>query len=505
MDDMLYPAYSTAKVRSANYNFNETGDAMVRELDLSRMTLRLVSHVDNKGEDDAEDIKAKLTGSTLETLKRCLNTPTQISMRDAQGRESKVTVSMRYLPVKMQLDPSESFNNAGSLRVEVLDAADLPAADRNGYSDPYCIFRYNDKEVHKTKTQKKTLHPAWNEYFEVPVRSRTGGGLKVDVYDWDFGNKADWLGAALVDMNVVEPFVPKEVTLALDGKSGVIRLKLLFKPDYVTRSRQGSSTFAGTFAAPGKVIGAPVKGATYVGGAAVGGVTRGASFFTKGFKRTSSSQHAAAPSQDMGGGIVDVQGTSMEADRSNGDLAQRSTSTPGTPQHKRVASYGQSSSSPAAEQGTATISVLSASGFKEDTKLEVRILHDSAKGLKEVFKTKALKAKTGEAVYDDETKKVPCNADHSFRINVRDAHTFGSDDLGEASFFINDQSFGGTQEVKVGYGTVVIRSSFQLKDTQSLRPPSAVPNDSPASTKHRGFGRFASSSKNRSMSPSAAG
>lgn len=67
---------------------------------------------------------------------------------------------MKYIPVKMELDPSESINNMGTLRVDVLDADDLPAADRNGYSDPYCKFNLNDKDIHKTKIQKKSLHPA---------------------------------------------------------------------------------------------------------------------------------------------------------------------------------------------------------------------------------------------------------------------------------------------------------------------------------------------------------
>ncbi|KAK3697004.1 Tricalbin-2 [Vermiconidia calcicola] len=489
MDDMLYPAYSTNKVKTANYNFNETGDAMVRELDLSRITLRLVSEVDQKGEDDEEDIKAKITGPTLDTLKRCLYTPTQIALRDSQGRESKVAVSMRYLPVKMQLDPSESFNNAGSLRVEVLDANNLPAADRNGYSDPYCKFELNGQEVHKTKVQKKTLHPSWNEYFEAPVRSRTAADFKVDIYDWDFANKADHLGSAVIDLNVLEPFRAQEVTLNLDGKSGALRLKMLFKPDYVTRSRQGSSTFSGTFSAPGKIIGAPVKGATFVGG----GVAKGASFLGNRFKRTSSSNHALPPSQEVSGGVADVRDTSMDVGEANGT----NKSLPATP-HNRQRSFGQVSQSPAAEQGTATISVLSASGFQEDTKLEVRILHDSVKGLKEVVKTKTAKAKTGEVAYDDETKKVPCNADNKFRVIVRDHHTFSSEDLGEAGFFINDQSSGGTQEVKVGSGVVVIRSSFQPNEPSNLRPPSSAP-ESPAGKKH--MGRLLAK-KDRSVTPS---
>jgi Ca2+-dependent lipid-binding protein len=484
MDDNLYPAYSTAKIKSANCNINETGDAMVRELDLSQITLRLVSEIDTKGEDDQDDIKAKVTGSTLDSLKRGLYTPTQVTL-GGEGRESKVTVSMRYLPVKMQLDPSESFNNSGNLRVEVLDAANLPAADRNGYSDPYCKFLLDGKEIYKTKTVKKTLHPAWNEAFDTPIRSRIGADFKVDVYDWDFADSADHLGAAVIDTNVLEPFQAKEVMLNLDGKSGALRLKMLFKPGYVTRSRQGSSTFAGTFAAPGKIVGAPVKGASFVGG----GVAKGASFLTKGFKRSSSSQHATSPSQDVSGGVAEARDTSMET----------GAPSPTTP-HKRVASYGQQSQSPAAEQGTASITVVSATGFKEDTKLEVKVLHDSPKGLKEVLKTKGVKAKTGEATYEGETKRVPCNADHQFRVHVYDAHTFGSDeDLGEGSFFVNDQSSGGTQEVKVGSGTVTIQSSFQANDAGSMRPGSSMA-DSPVA-KNRNLGRLLTK-RERSVTPS---
>lgn len=512
MDDMLYPAYSTGKIKQAHYTFNEIGDAMVRELDLSRMTLRLVTEQDKKGEDDEEDIKAKIVGPTLDTLKRCLYTPTQISLKDSQGRTNTVTVSMRYIPVKMELDASESFNNAGNLRVEVLDAANLPAADRNGYSDPYCIFRLNDNQVHKTKTIKKTLSPAWNEFFETPIRSRTAGGLKVDVYDWDFADKADHLGASAIDLNQLEPFQAKEVTLNLDGKSGTLRLKMLFKPDYVIRSRQGTGTFSGTFNGAGKVVGAPVKVGTFVGGAVGGGLAKGGSFFTRGFKRSSSNQHGASPSVDGAsggppGGVADIRETSMESTGPNGHMASNSVtsanrppSSPTTPMHKRTTSYGQVSDSPA-DSGTASIAVLSATGFLPDTKLQVHILHDGSKGLQEVFKTDAVKAKTGEATFGETSKKVSSNARDAFRVIIRNSHTFGSDeDLGEATFYVNDQSSGGTQEVKVGEGTVVVQSSFQAIDTSSLRPPSTLPADSPAS-KNRSLGRFMSR-KERSVTPS---
>lgn len=45
---------------------------MVRELDLSRITLRLVEKADKKGEGDEEHVVAKLSGDLLPVLQRCL-------------------------------------------------------------------------------------------------------------------------------------------------------------------------------------------------------------------------------------------------------------------------------------------------------------------------------------------------------------------------------------------------------------------------------------------------
>lgn len=49
------------------------GDAMIREIDVSRMTMRIRRKADKSHDEDNEDsIHAKLTGNTLELLKKHL-------------------------------------------------------------------------------------------------------------------------------------------------------------------------------------------------------------------------------------------------------------------------------------------------------------------------------------------------------------------------------------------------------------------------------------------------
>ncbi|KAI9680981.1 MAG: hypothetical protein M1829_001061 [Trizodia sp. TS-e1964] len=480
MDDMAFPSYISSKSKTKTVEFNEVGDAFVRELDFSKITLRVREKTDTKGDEKKDNTLAKLTGHTMDTLKLCYNKPTVLTLKDTEGGTSRVKVSLKYIPVRMTLDPSESINNMGNLRVDILKAEDLPSADRNGFSDPYCKFELNGKDVHKTKKKDKTLNPVWNEFFEVPIPSRTASAFKVKVYDWDFGENPDFLGAADINLEQIEPFQRKDFKLRLDGKSGTVFIRMLFTPDYVTRSRQGSSTFSGTFnnSAPGKIVSgvasAPLKGVGLVGG----GVMKGASFIRHGFK-------SKKKTEDANGSIdTDETAPSSVQDSPSRNSSVEDEATPGlsptvpvaSPNHSRSRSFGAQSIASvgggkptAVDLGTASFTIISATGYPDGANVRVHLKQVSTKGEKDVHKTKAIKSHATGVQWDHEVVKLSCSADTQFKIQVKDHSTFGSDDdLGEGLLFVDDSGTNTDKAIKAGSGTVMIRSSFAHADSGSV-------------------------------------
>jgi hypothetical protein len=379
----------------------------------------------------------------------------------------------------------------GKLRVDVLDATDLPSADRNGFSDPYCKFELNGKEVFKTKVQKKTLQPAWNEWFEADIVSRTAAKFVCNVYDWDFGEKADFLGSTDINLDLLEPFKGKTLNLALDGKSGTIRLRLLFKPDYVTRSRQGSSTFSGTFAAPGKIVtgvaGAPIKGV----GFAAHGVGKGASFLKHGFKskKKDEDQEGDASavaeleaedaeflsSTDQGLGPKRAAALDTAAENSSAPITPPDSAASSTP-HSRTKSFGAASlhstihgGASGPSTGTASFTILSTVGYPPSSHVMVYVKQIGPKP-KTIHKTEHIKSSSGTVTFNDkkESFKCSCSADTQFQIQVKGHNTFGSDDdLGEGLFFVDESGTGLEKNVKAGSGHVVLKSNFVLNSIEN--------------------------------------
>jgi Ca2+-dependent lipid-binding protein len=73
VDDMSYPSYVSGTAKTKSFKFDEIGDCFIRELEFSRLTLKVREKREKPGEErDEEHTVARLAGNTLDTLKQCL-------------------------------------------------------------------------------------------------------------------------------------------------------------------------------------------------------------------------------------------------------------------------------------------------------------------------------------------------------------------------------------------------------------------------------------------------
>jgi len=101
------------------------------------------------------------------------------------------------------------------LKVLVLGATGLPASDRSGTSDPFCVCEIPGKTRSRcqTKVAKRTLKPEWNEVVEIRDFA-IGDSIRFQVMDWDY-NRSELLGeAVLMEDCVLDGF---EAHLPLTG------------------------------------------------------------------------------------------------------------------------------------------------------------------------------------------------------------------------------------------------------------------------------------------------
>ena len=99
-----------------------------------------------------------------------------------------------------------------SLLVHVKKAKGLAAKDRNGLSDPYIILSVNGAGEQKTKIIKKTLDPVFDECFVFEGDKLTGDDdtLKLTVYDYDFGQKDDFMGQIELSLSPLHALVAEK-------------------------------------------------------------------------------------------------------------------------------------------------------------------------------------------------------------------------------------------------------------------------------------------------------
>jgi Ca2+-dependent lipid-binding protein len=135
----------------------------------------------------------------------------------------------KYIEDENQLPPSEEWQ----INLHLMEATNLPSADSNGLSDPYCLFTIlNTKITAKSKKIEKTLNPKWDEKFRIPIQSLNSDILRIEVFDWDKVGKDDKL--CMIDIPLInyEPGIVYEdifPLIPLAGNSGGPQLNYISK------------------------------------------------------------------------------------------------------------------------------------------------------------------------------------------------------------------------------------------------------------------------------------
>ena len=125
------------------------------------------------------------------------------------------------------------------LRIEIVRAKELIAADSGGTSDPYACIYIGDQvnKGKKTTIKKKTLNPEWNEQFELDVAGEQRRDLlSIECFDYDALSADDSLGKVSIHMDELVPGTEYEENRQLeppDGKDdycGQIEIKYCLLP-----------------------------------------------------------------------------------------------------------------------------------------------------------------------------------------------------------------------------------------------------------------------------------
>ncbi|KAF5100759.1 hypothetical protein D0Z00_001147 [Geotrichum galactomycetum] len=471
IDDAVYPAYSTPRITHKIQALGESGEVIIRELEWSQITFQVTSKVNKPKKDD---IIASYKIDTLALLKRSYKEPYVLTIKNGNNNVASATIRMRYFPLLMQLDPSESVNNMGLLNGEIVKAENVPAADRSGYSDPYTNVILNGQKIFKTKIVKKTLNPVWNESFSTEILSRTTDKLTLECYDWDMGPSSDdYLGEVDVDLAKLEPLTPTTLTLPLKGKSGTITVNFLFKPSYVTRKVDTAgigATFASGAAIPGKLVGSAgqvVGGVAGGAGRVVGGVADGAGRVVGGVSGVADGAGkivggvAGGAGKVLGGVSGGIKGGASKlkspfkfGGSSNGSKSDEASSVynlepPGStvssghqrsPSSKSISSSAFPGSPGRSAAGQINISY--ATGFSGTPTLQVKAFVAAHKKEKELHKTKSVRYSDEQFTFD-ETFPINATPDTTFIFKIREHRSLGrTEELGEVAITLGDHATG---------------------------------------------------------------
>ena len=122
------------------------------------------------------------------------------SLKLRQENSSIGEIELRYTLEEKSIAQAEAeaeMLRPGKLKITVRRARDLLSVDSNGFSDPYVRLYVGNavKKAQKTKVQKRTLNPVWDETFEFELDfAQRQDYLIVECFDWDLLGSDDPMG-----------------------------------------------------------------------------------------------------------------------------------------------------------------------------------------------------------------------------------------------------------------------------------------------------------------------
>ncbi|XP_047999377.1 synaptotagmin-4 isoform X2 [Leguminivora glycinivorella] len=176
--------------KTKNPEFNETLHFFgITESDLATKTLEIFLFDDDRyGCDEM--------GSATVSLRECAKAPTQLRLALSGSTSGEPTGPRLLLALCYS-------TKKRALVVTVCRAADLPAQDSNGYSDPFVKLHLDPDpyhKKHKTSIKWRNLNPVWNEeiLFETRPTELSRQNLTLTVWDKDYGKPNDFLGSLVL-------------------------------------------------------------------------------------------------------------------------------------------------------------------------------------------------------------------------------------------------------------------------------------------------------------------
>ncbi|CAO3654409.1 unnamed protein product [Mucor hiemalis] len=446
------PQFTTTEQKGSRLEINETGTVFVKEMDFSKLMVRVRNIRDGEKDDKAI---GRVTLEVRKIVERLVKTaedenntePIIEEVKLLDCANGKIRLSFSFIPVvQFKLDPAESLENQGNLTVAVIKATGLTAADRSGTSDPFIRFYVDDQRVFKTETYKKTLNPVFSkdETFTVPIVNRTVTPVIAKVFDWDQIGKDSLLGVATITFTSedVETFVTTTKEYKLD-QGGSITLRLTWRPELVARKRTNTSLFSATTrvftSAPQNVVGAGIGAGGKVLGAGGKVFGTGVSALGSGIRGIGKIGKKSPTTEEVPVSSPEVSNVSNVSSTSPPEVA--SFSQPAN-DNSSVLSTSPSSST---KQGTRGISGGDEGNFFQVNLIEARGLKAMDRGgtsdpycrvrvgNKVVFKTRHIK----KTLTPDWNETFSAKVKGPLDFKVKDHNTITDVDIGEHQFDVN--------------------------------------------------------------------